>query len=68
MVLTIQTKKGKWCALMAAAKNKHSEVVDALLRRGAEVDFTRDVSNTYELEPCMQVYTVDSQSSLMNLG
>ena len=30
---------------MAAAKNKHSEVVDALLRKGAEVDLARDVSN-----------------------
>ena len=30
---------------MAAAKNKHSEVVDTLLKRGAEVDLARDVSS-----------------------
>ena len=32
---------------MAAAKNKHSEVVDALLRKGAEVDLARDVSTLF---------------------
>ena len=30
---------------MAAAKNKHSEVVDALLKKGAEVDLAQDVSD-----------------------
>ena len=30
---------------MAAAKNNHSEVVDALLKKGAEVDLARDVSD-----------------------
>ncbi len=32
-----------WCALMAAAKNKHSDVVDTLLKSGAQVDIPIDV-------------------------
>ena len=28
---------------MAAAKNKHSDAVDTLLKRGAQVDIQRDV-------------------------
>ena len=32
-----------WCALMAAVKNKHSDAVDTLLKRGAQVDIPMDV-------------------------
>ncbi len=33
---------------MAAAKNKHSDVVDTLLKRGATVDIEREVGSLYQ--------------------
>ena len=49
LILILFFDQTTWCALMAAAKYKHSKVVDALLRKGAEVDLARHVSKPERL-------------------